>query len=203
MIKSIIFDWGGVIAHGGSWEQISEKYEEMFSLSRGNVYPHLYKWYNKLKVSKINEEQFWSGFLGEVGIPLKEKERLKEMVLSSTDGNVDRRILDLIKQLKKNYFVGLLTNHVEFWFENERKKYDLDSIFDFIYTSYELKEKKPRKECFLSVFEKLPCFMPREYIFCDDNLGNVKTARKLGMNTHQYQSFSKLENFLLNMGIKY
>ena len=200
-IKAIMFDYGGVITKGDVPGEISGMLEREYSLQAGTVFPAFRKFYKEAKVGKMNDALFWRAFLEEADIPFSEKEKVKNKFLEMPAGQVKKEMLDYVMKLKKNYFTMMLTNNIEFWFEHDREKLNLDNYFDDIFTSYEIGMKKPDLESYNFVIKHFG-FEPKEYIFTDDHLVNVLAAREAGMNAYQFKGLEQLKTDFGTLGVK-
>ncbi len=91
-------------------------------------------------------------------------------------------IPELIERLVKNYMVVALTNtneiHHPVWKELYR---DVFKKFEKIYTSYELKMRKPEKRLFRYILQTCGV-TPRQALFLDDLDVNISAASSLGIN---------------------
>lgn len=199
-IKAIIFDFGGVIGIGNGWKDVAKRYGEHLNLPEDKLYLPLIKGYNRLKTSRITEEEFWSGVSKDTGVKIDGKLRKKLEKLITSYGSVDTDMLSFIKKLKKDYPIYLLTNHVKFWFEKTRSEYKLDNLFDSILTSYNLKQKKPDKSIYSTVLKMIK-LKPQDCIFIDDQEKNVESAKKAGINAICYKGIENLKEELAGYGV--
>jgi putative hydrolase of the HAD superfamily len=197
MIKNIIFDLSEVIISGYrgaeilveknsevSAEEFLKRKKEMKSLfsetMRGTITEDEY-------LDKLLENKNWD-------IP---KEKLKAIIRSNFDISVEGT-MEIIKKLKKQYKLILLSDHMKEWIE-----YILDNngelnIFDNKYFSYELGKLKSEREPFEFVLEDLK-LKAEETLFIDDNEDNVNIAKSLGINALQFIDAKKLEEDLKQM----
>ena len=98
--------------------------------------------------------------------------------------------LDLLRGLKKNYTVSLIsnTNGIHIDYVNTRMLPAntgfavLDDYFHFAYYSHVVRKRKPEPEIFIQVLEENN-FQPSQTIFLDDNSENIKAAASLGLQT--------------------
>ncbi len=97
--------------------------------------------------------------------------------------------LDLLRKLKKNYRVLLLSNTNIIHFtqkgreEFEKQGLHLSDYFDKCYLSYELKMAKPQPEIFQYILENEKV-KANEVLFLDDGEKNIKVAESLGFHTY-------------------
>jgi 2-haloalkanoic acid dehalogenase type II len=89
--------------------------------------------------------------------------------------------LDVLRQLKKHYQLGLITNTSEVSFKPLRKEFKLDECFDVIMTSYEAGVLKPSPEIFQLALQRLGV-KPHEAVMVGDNpRDDVAAAEAVGM----------------------
>jgi len=68
--------------------------------------------------------------------------------------------------------------------------------------SYDVGYRKPDKDIFriaLNLAEKTP----GEVLFIDDDLKNVKQARKIGLNSHHFISTESLKQKMIKLGLSF
>ena len=110
-------------------------------------------------------------------------------------------IPELLNNLKNRYRLIALTNsneiHYPIW--NEKYKNEL-SIFEKIFSSHLIECRKPEKESYELVLNYLQ-LAPSEVIFLDDNIENVSSAMKIGINSILVSSYDKMEDDLNKLNI--
>lgn len=99
-------------------------------------------------------------------------------------------MLYIIKELNKNYKIGLCSNGGSRFVRSLLKKHSLKKYFDSIIISSEIGITKPAKEIYLKSLEELGV-KPKEALFIDDNIKNIKGAQKLGMQTILFQNYDQ------------
>jgi putative hydrolase of the HAD superfamily len=96
--------------------------------------------------------------------------------------------LEILKSLKKNYRLFLLSNtniiHVEYYNKIIYEKFNLhfSDIFDYIFYSHEIGMRKPDTEVFEYVL-KFSQLDSKETLFADDLEINISAAKQAGINT--------------------
>jgi glucose-1-phosphatase len=192
-IKAIIFDMGGVILRtndetprkelaeclGISFEKLKE---EVFSsdmaikseeglIDKYDLWKFILKSHGHQDLVKAQEydEKFWSG------------------------DSLDQELLDYIKNLKKQFALGMISNAFKGAREWIESHYHFTQLFDYSVFSYELKIRKPDSRIYQFVCRKLKV-QPREAIFVDDMLDNVEGAKKAGLFGIQYFGPNQLKH---------
>ncbi len=108
---------------------------------------------------------------------------------------------ELVRRLRKKYFVAALTNmSPELWrFANA--KFGFSSEFDATYHSGQYGIRKPDARVFQVVLRDLRV-RPADVIFLDDREENVAAARKLGMRGVVFENAAQAEKELNRLGVK-
>lgn len=107
----------------------------------------------------------------------------------------------LLRKLKKNYKLVLLSNTDEIHFSNIRKKYKILDIFDGFVLSYKVGCTKPNPLIYLHAIKKAKTF-PNKIVYIDDIPGFVRAAKLFGIKSIQYTTFSKLKEDFKKLNIK-
>ena len=98
--------------------------------------------------------------------------------------------------MSKKYSCSCLTNNFSNINAVNKKQFNsLNVYFNNIFESSKLRMRKPEKEIYMYVLEKLSA-KPQEIIFIDDLGINLKPARELGIITHKLVNFTETKKFL-------
>ena len=106
----------------------------------------------------------------------------------------DDEVINLIRELKKSYKIGLLSNAGEGELDSLKKDGSI-GLFDALTISYLAGYMKPDKRIFEKATETLGV-KAEECVFIDDRLVNIEAAEKLGMQTIHYDNFKQLQEDL-------
>ena len=104
-------------------------------------------------------------------------------------------MLALIKKLKNNYRLCLLSNNIIFYQKASLARL-LEKIFPVIIYSFNVKMRKPEKRIYLYTMKKLKS-KPEECLIIDDNESRLFYPIKLGMEYIHFKSFLKFEKELI------
>lgn len=127
--------------------------------------------------------------------------------LGFTDGAIKPNLEQLTKLKAEGYNLAVLSNTNSFvssWYLSDEFDGDGHSLSYYIprehqYLSYEQKAMKPGSEIYKKMLAS-ESFLPEETLFVDDNETNLKTARKLGIQTFMPKNGElwgkRLESFL-------
>ena len=106
----------------------------------------------------------------------------------------------LIRELKKRYRVGLLSNTNEWHYEHYFKSVDVFPLFDSVTLSFAVREMKPGEKIYRDALGKLGA-APEECVYIDDIEAYAEGARKVGMKGIRYVSHEGLVDSLRAMGV--
>lgn len=107
----------------------------------------------------------------------------------------------LIKELKRNYRVALLSNQNSDAHSVFEKKFGLTDLFDEQIVSGRVGVKKPDQKIFQVLLNNSKA-KPQETVFIDDDAANVEAAKKLGIIGIQFVSLQQLVNDFKRIGIR-
>lgn len=197
MIKTILFDWGGTCAAGSVSAFVKNACKilgvpfEPFKTSDVLFDSE----YNK---GKLTIQEFFSRYFP-VSISEKQMEQLIETWKSTW--NPEPAVMQLVKQLKKNYVLGVFSNSdsVNFQMGFEKGWY---ADFSVLVLSHEFGIAKPDKEIYEYAIQKTGC-KAEKILFIDDQEACLKTAREMGMHTILFRSAEQLKKDLKKMEIQF
>ncbi len=192
MISTIIFDWGGVLALADN-ALAAKKLAKKYGINEKELAKGLANFERQFEASK-NYRGYFSRVCETYGIPRKEI----ETALNAAHAT---HMLQVAKKLKRlGWPLYLLSDQMHFRTLYIKKHNDL-SFFDRLFFSSEIGFVKPEKGAFLYVLKKIKR-KPQQCLFIDNNVKNVKAAKKLGMNVILFESESQFKSELKRFGIK-
>jgi len=199
MIKAIIFDYGNVIH---KWD--NNIFLKEFVRLSGMDYHHVVDvifgqgLHDKLETGEISNIAFFKEIKGRLNLKISQDEFFK--LFSSKLFKKIETTINLIKKLKKDYKVALLSNTNKIDFDYTIKKSKVFPLFDAVTLSFEVGHKKPDKEIFINALKKLN-FKPDECVFIDDIKEYSDAASKLGIHGIHYTSYENLIKELKKLNI--
>lgn len=108
------------------------------------------------------------------------------VVLDIMRGTQNPLAVELIKELKGQYVLGMLTNAPSRYSLDQRfKPGELDELFEVVVISGEVGWDKPAPEIYTMTAEKLGV-LPEEVLFIDDVPSFTEAAAAIGMKTVTY-----------------
>lgn len=194
-IKAIFFDIGDVLAKEGLSIGV-RGYEQQHNIPPGQLYAaiHDHSYWKDFSLGKIDEEAYFQSVAASFDGPLNIKE-LRETILDSFV--INGGLLEYLKLLGKNYFLGIISNHPKGWFDYFSKLFKFDEIFRVSAISGYLHVRKPDKEIFEQALT-LAKVNPEEAIYIDDRQDMTEEAASLGIKVIVYQGLDNLKEELKN-----
>lgn len=199
MVKTVIFDVGGVLAYD-VWEHllldkfngVASKYnlnEQLVKKTGEDLWDKFaYKSENSAQDPWTEEEEYWTEFIKRTKVDAKESDFIKmtDKFIRPTESFRDiEQILNWLKE--KNICLAILSNNTEFWYKRQKKELKLGRFFSdkskVILSCRFGKSKRDLLENDDSfrdiILKRLGC-KPEECIFVDDREDNIKAGRKRG-----------------------
>ena len=188
MIKTIVFDLGGVI-FAQSFEGAIRHFEEIGVKDARKILDPFTQlgFFGDLESGKITAEEFKRQLSVYAGHDVTDEEC--KYARTGFVSHVPQRNLDALRRLRnEGYRLLLLSNTNPFMMmwamspEFDGKGHPLSDYFDACYLSYECRLVKPSKEIFQMVLD-CECIKPEDTLFIDDSERNVSAAQALGIQT--------------------
>jgi len=200
MIKAIIFDFGNVICRFDDniflnklLKYTNKSFEQLNSLiyDSGLI--------DKYESGGISSDETFEAIKKICGLSILKDEFIKAYsnIFSSVEDTIE-----LIKKLKRNYKIGLLSNTNPWDFEINIKQVEIFDLFDAVSLSYEVGEKKPGKRMYMDILNKLK-LKPDECVFVDDTKKNIEVASEIGLHGIHYTTHQKLVEKLKKLHITF
>jgi len=150
-----------------------------------------------LETGKITPEEFFLGVKKACGLKMSFDEFLEAFNAIFKE---DLKVVDLLSQLKTKYPIGLISNTNVAHMDYIRKTFSFLSLIDAFILSHEVGLRKPDPAIYWHALERLKV-EPRQAIFIDDTIENVKAAHSIGIEAIQFSSADKLCRSLSELGI--
>ena len=201
MIKVIIFDFGGVVLDWAD-NYVVKHASEIVGINGKRLRKEVDKYSPLLNTNKISEKNFWSKILRDANKDGSSLQKLEDIWNREFEkrARLNKNVVLIVKKLKKNYKVALLSNIIDAHAKYCRKKKYFKG-FGKVFLSSEIKMVKPDAKIYRFVLRKLN-IKAHEAIFIDDKIQNVKGARKVGIHAFQFRNISQLKKDLNKLGIK-
>lgn len=190
MIKTIIFDFAGVLVLTKCFPQIAKNLGEQYNLDSNIIMENLYSSEKDYLLGKETTESFYNNSCKPLGISFKDfSYHFNNWYL------LDENILNYIKDLKEKYEIVLHSDNFEILSQGLKKNTKLLELFDLMIFSNDIGYNKTQKEAFEYTLNKIKR-KPSECIFTDDKEKNLLVPKELGIYTILYTSFNDFKNKL-------
>lgn len=183
MIKAIIFDCFGVLTTD-TWRAFVDSLPLGVDIERARGLNRQYD------AGLISKEEFLQQVFDTTGHHPKQ---IEEMLDSEITKNAP--LLDYIRELKKNYKIGLLSNVATPWITDSFLTPEEIQLFDEMIFSFEVGITKPDPRIFQLAADKLGVSL-KECVLVDDIERYCEAARATGMTAVTYQDLRQLKNDL-------
>lgn len=192
MIKVIVFDYAEVIAEGpmAKWvrDNADKPREQLDTLKNYS---------QKIDLGELNTDEVYNLISEITGIePQSIWEKFYEIAPVNTD------VINLIKNLKKNYKVFLFSNFIAEVLRKLLVKHGIENLFDEIIISSEYKMQKPNHDFFQILVDKADV-KKDEILFIDDREKNIEEAKLYGIKAFQFVTTEQLISDLKNEGVEF
>lgn len=188
MIKTILFDFGGVIVNLGDPNSSSfnaQTFVKLFAISEKVVKTAWFNPWQDYKRGLISEDDFWQRYLTIAKSPRIDIKLAKQTFRTLT--TVNKEVLELSTEWRNNFRLAILSNISYEWLDFSEQSFHLSHYFHPIIASYKLGIAKPEKEIYEYALKKLET-QPQEIVFIDNMSKNLPVARKLGIKTILYKN---------------
>ena len=198
MIKSIIFDWGGVLIHNPHPGLITycARYLGVSKEEFSNVHK---KFEDDFQKGTISEDNFWENVCSELKIQKPNISSLWQTAVRNIYSE-NKEVFYLASSLKtKGYKIGFLSN-TEIPAMNFFKKQNYD-MFDVTVFSCLEGARKPEKRIYQIALKRLNA-RPKEAIFIDDKKEYICGAEKIGINSILFKNQNQLKEELTSFSVR-
>ena len=200
-IKAVIFDLGGVIIQ---WKDrfVYKKAAKIAGVPVEKLIKAADAELAAFCAGSINETEFWRRVLTKTGSNNHVLLKLDRLWFReySRHSKLNLKLIAIARKLRRKYRLALLSNLAPVHdVINIRRKY-----YRFFHTkilSYKVRLAKPDVRIYKLAARRLR-LQPKECVFVDDKLRNVKGARRAGMKSIHYRSITQLRRDLRKYGIK-
>ena len=189
MIKAIIFDLGNVIVNVNH-----EKMFNGFAFKSNKSLEYIKDYYKNssarilFEIGKIKPIQFYQQINKDLNLKI-DFDNFCGIYCNIFTLNKD--VANLIRRLKKDYMLILLSNTDELHFGHIKKKFKIVDIFDEQVLSYKVGHSKPNPLIFIKAIKKSGT-IPFNCAYFDDVFEFVIVARLMGVKAFQFKNYKKL-----------
>ena len=190
MRNVIIFDIGGVLRIYNN-NTFNDWLKTTFNITKGIV-PIWKKWQNLRDIDKIDEHEFYSKFLSDIGISnieLSEHDFYNKFFEDCITTN-DKIFSFIENNLFGKYELYIFSNMSRIEVIEHRKKVNYEKFFNKCIYSFDIKVLKPDINFFKKGLELIG-HVGEECIFIDDKIKNKINSEKSGIKFIQYTDYNK------------
>ena len=193
MIKSLIFDLGGVLVPEAR-DTIRSEVSHFLNIKTTDLINRTIDLSQKIHRGELSLRDFYELALSRFDIKSITPEQVVLQHIESYKKHsliMDSEILRLIEKLRSNnYRVAAATNTEKDIYDLSRRR-GYHDLFDENFVSLEMKMAKPEYQFFGKMLDILDSD-PRETVFIDDSAECISRSCKIGMNGVLYKNFTNL-----------
>ena len=179
MIKAILFDFDGVLTVDKTGSRSVLNYiSKTTGIPFDTLKTEYYKYNERLLNGQLTHKEMWGDFCES----LRHDIEYSVLIDSFRHTPLDSEMLDLIKELKADYKIGMITDNKCDRINEILSYYKLIDLFDTVSVSAEYKSGKESAYIFTQTSEKL-AITPNGCIFIDNTAKNLIAAKQIGMKT--------------------
>jgi len=210
-IKAIIFDIGGVLElnttplvkrgkgvfrHKGVHEYVSQK----LGISLDQYFDSIDTYYTKSMEGQISEEKTLQNIAQNLKISQRKTKRLFKRAYAKNFQTNKELYKEAFKLKKKGYKIAILSDQ---WYlsKHTHLKPKYTKKFDTVVVSCDVGIRKPNPKIYRLTLKKLKV-RPKEAIFVDNQLWNIKPAKKLGIKTILFKNNNQCLKELKKLGVE-
>jgi FMN phosphatase YigB (HAD superfamily) len=203
MIKNLIFDFGGVIIDidarcvGRSFKELGVK-----NLEQINELAITRKLYLNFEIGIITPTEFREGLRQVSGLNFTDEQI--DGAWNSMIIDLPKHRFELLKQLKNNYNVYLLSNtneiHYQYFNQYAIENLGVNSLDDFFtqcFLSHRMKMRKPDHEIYIKMLE-IGKMKASESLYIDDLPENVQAASELGIHGITHRPYEEIDQYFFD-----
>jgi len=189
MIKAIICDADGMLING---DMFSLHLAQKYGISKDKMDTFFTGEFQDCLVGKCDLRDVISKYLASWGLRKSVDDLLREWF--EFEHHIDEDLVKYLNILRhKGIKVYLATNQEKHRTQYMLDKMEFEKFFDGIFSSAYLGHKKPNREFFERVLDKMKGIQVNEVLFWDDQQKNIDGAKAFGFNAELYVGFSKFK----------
>ncbi len=197
MIKSIIFDVGGVYMEGSFVDFVNNSYK-ILGLDKTFKADDLVTFDTNLNKGLISHVDCFRNFFQ---TPISDSQMDKILDVWMNTWRPTEEMIDLVQRLQNKYVLAILSNSDSLNSAQYTKR-GWYSYFQNLILSHEIGILKPDREIYEITLQKIG--LPADQcLFIDDQEKALVPARELGMKTIHFQSLSQLKADLSSCAVEY
>ena len=197
-IKSVIFDWGGVLIDDPA-PGLMQYCAKTLKVSKKDYIKAHSKFEADFQKGLIREDIFWEQICSELNVPRPKNPSLWAEAFEAAYVPKNNMFSMAARLQENGYRTAVLSNtEVPAMQHFHKQRYDM---FDVPVFSCLEGVKKPDREIYEMTLKKLGCG-PEQAIFIDDKPEYITGAKKVGINTVLFQNIDQVKDELSRLGVK-
>ncbi len=197
-IKTVIFDWGGVLIDDPA-PGLMQYCAKALEVSKEEYIKAHINFEADFQKGLIREDKFWEQICSELNVPKPRNPSLWAEAFEAAYVPRKSMFLMAASLQESGYKTAVLSNtEVPAMQHFHRQKYDM---FDVPVFSCLEGVKKPDREIYEITLKKLGCG-PEKAIFIDDKQEYIDGAKEVGINTILFQNIDQVKDELKQLGVK-
>ena len=144
-------------------------------------------------------DAFWETVFTRLGVEGIDAQEASAAYISSYELRIET--IDLIKRLRQDFQVVLLSNLTPEMTSHIRKEHEVEALFNRCFFSCEIGSMKPHAEPYETVLREIGS-APSDCIFIDDSQQNIVAAKSVGIDGILYSDEASLLHDLVHRGIR-
>ena len=191
MIKTLIFDFAGVITTSALFPRVADVLSKKFGIDKEEFYKTLKSQEKEYLLGNCTTRDFWQNVCQDTQISYD------DFVREISWYKINEEVLNLLRNLKGKYELVLLSDNYDALFQAISNDKRLQGIFDYSFYSHQLHMVKvyDEEKIFNHVLKSIK-IGPDNCVFIDDKEINLASARKLGIHTILFKDIIQLKKEL-------
>ena len=190
MIGAVLFDFGGVLAEEGFREGLKAigkrkglDPEDFYKISGKLVYQTGYI------TGRCGEHSYSNAVREKTGVKGNDEE-FREEILKRF--KLRPEMMAVVEQIRSSGLIVAILSDQTNWLDELDQRTPFHHHFDYVFNSYHLKKTKRDPSIFRDVCALLGV-RPKQVLFADDNMENVKRAVSRGLRAIHFKSVSEFQ----------
>ena len=184
MIRAVLLDFGGVLAEEGFREGLKAIAKgkglnpgDFYEISSDLVYQTGYI------TGGCDEHSYWNTVRQETGVKGTDQE-FREEILKRF--KLRPKMTAVVEKIKSSGLIVAILSDQTNWLDELDRRTPFHHRFDYVFNSYHLKKTKRDPSIFKETASLLGV-RPKEVLFVDDNIGNVRRAASQGLRAIHFK----------------
>lgn len=179
MIKAVLFDFDGVLTIDKTGSATVINYiANTCGISHEIVKSSYYQFNKRLLLGETTHQEVWKDFCKSLGQAID----YHILLDSFRSTRLDEKMIDLVRELRKNYLVGMVTDNKSDRIDTILDDRGLSQLFDIVAISSCVHARKDSRTIFEYVLDTLNV-QPSECVFIDNSENNLSVPKQMGMHT--------------------